>query len=219
MRIVITSALLALSSACATAPAAPADTAAQVASSAAHGATDDGVEVRLGCTLVTRAQVDDELARLRLVEPDATRARARELAVRRAVVREYAWRQHLEVSPDQLDREVSRIATQSGLSVEDAYAVAAEHGVDRDAYRAELALQLLEERVLQLLARPPAEAEVAAEIERLRAEAPELSEEQLRDDAEQATLRRGGEVALSDLIRRMREARPRATPDGCADDA
>lgn len=185
----------------------------------ARGAVDDGVEVRLGCTIVSRAQVDDALARLRVLEPGATRAHAGELAVRRAVLARYARRHHIEVTDDHIDRAVSRLAAENGRSIDEVYAAVAEEGLDRDAYRAELAAQLLEERVLQLLARPPAEAEVTAEIERLRGEAPALSEDELRDDAQQAILRRGAESALSELIRRMREARPRATPDGCVDDA
>ena len=98
---------------CGGAPAAaPVSATATPSSGAEEEGIDDGVEVRLGCTLVTRAEIDRELARPRDVGTEASsREAARAIVVRRRVAIRlmHEWL-HTDLGPDEVEQTMQNVA-------------------------------------------------------------------------------------------------------------
>ncbi|MBI5489036.1 MAG: SurA N-terminal domain-containing protein [Deltaproteobacteria bacterium] len=139
-------------------------------------ADDPAVAVRLGCDVVTWAEVDAEAARAttqagEAAEPDERRAEAERVLVRRALVQREAERLGLAVSAAEVDRVLAGVMERNGW---DARALAQrleERGQTMDEYRAELERDLLEFKVLSIVVRVDvSEEEVRAEYDRLVAQ-------------------------------------------------
>lgn len=101
----------------------------------------------MGCTLVTRAEVDRAAARAQALGLVQTREQARDAAIRRALAVRIADERGLAVSSADVDAALAGLAAEHGTSVPELLAAAAGMGLDEAAYRTELEQELLEGRV------------------------------------------------------------------------
>ncbi len=64
------------------------------------------------------------------------------------LMRKYAERVNLDVTPEEIDETVAGIASDEGITPDDIYAAAAQQGLDRKAYREELGNQITQMKVM-----------------------------------------------------------------------
>jgi len=110
------------------------------ASSGAEEGIDDGVEVRLGCTLITRAEIDRELARPLDDGAEApSRESVRDAIVRRRVAIRLAHELGLDVGEADVDGAMAAVASSNALSIQELRDELARRGMDEGRYREGLA--------------------------------------------------------------------------------
>jgi hypothetical protein len=110
--------------------------------------TDGAVEARLGCAVLTRADVDRELlAAQKLSEKPPTREVVRDRMIRAVVVKKLAREREVTVEPSEIDGGIAAMAAASNITSEQLMASVREHGIDEASYRAGVAEQVLEAKL------------------------------------------------------------------------
>lgn len=170
---------------------------------------DDGIEVRLGCTVLTRRQVDEALA----VAAGGSRDEVRDRLVHDLVIRRLADERHVEVSADDMSRAIAAIAAQAGVGEDELWRAVDAQGLDREAYRTEVRDQLLRYRVAAVIMDPVSDDEVTAERERRRASGEPSDETAARMDL----VERAQRAALEREISRLRALRVVGSERGCVE--
>ncbi len=105
-----------------------------------------------------------------------------------------------------IDRAIESVATQAGLTVDALHEAASEQGYDSSSYRAEIERQLLEARVAQLVADPPSDQEIDAEL---------AAQPTDGDEARQRAGAAAWQRAIERAFERLRATRFRAGANGC----
>jgi hypothetical protein len=189
MRAPLASALVAIgcSVGCASAPSSPVPPAVSPATTTTSGAdaSDDVGDLHLGCTTITRADVDTLRGQLAVVDAEhvPTPREAQTTLVETALAERIADVEHVSVSDDEADNAIDDMALQLNVSRAELESEVVRRGWSVEHYRAFLRRQILVWRVGILITPPTARQAVEAEVDRRLASPPEHA---TREQIEQA---------------------------------